>query len=93
MFEAFDFDYKKKWKHFYKPIEKSFCNFFDKGIFNQNVHKICYIQKTKIENDSTWEGAFYASEWAKINSSWVSLVFFTLCVLLLILPNCFVWPI
>ena len=44
----------------------------------------------KIENNSTWEGAFYQNEWVKINSSWVSFVFFTLCVLLRMHPNCFV---
>ena len=27
------------------------------------------LLKNKIENDWTWEGAFYQSEWAKINSS------------------------
>ena len=31
--------------------------------------------KNKIENNSTWGGAFYQSEWVKINSSWVTLVF------------------
>ena len=31
--------------------------------------------KIKIENNSTWEGAFYQSEWVKMNSSWVILVF------------------
>ena len=31
--------------------------------------------KNKIENNSTWEGAFYQSEWVKINWSWVILVF------------------
>ena len=30
-----------------------------------------YVLKTKIENNSTWEDAFYQSEWAKINSIWV----------------------
>ena len=29
-----------------------------------------------IENNSTWQGAFYQREWDKINSSWVILVFF-----------------
>ena len=27
------------------------------------------------ENNWTWEGAFYRSEWAKINSSWVIFIF------------------
>ena len=31
--------------------------------------------KNKIENNSTWEGDFYQSEWVKINSNWVILVF------------------
>ena len=35
--------------------------------------------KNKIENYSTWEGAFYQSEWDKINSNWVLLVFQFLC--------------
>ena len=39
--------------------------------------------KDKTENNSTWKGAFYQSEWAKINSNWVNFSFFTLCVLLL----------
>ena len=30
--------------------------------------------KNKIENHSTWEGAFYESEW-EINSSWVIVIF------------------
>ena len=34
--------------------------------------------KSKTENNSTWEGVFYQSEWVKINSSYYS--FFT-CVL------------
>ena len=50
--------------------------------------------KKKIENNSTWESAFYQSEWVKINSSWVTFIFFAiLCVLLLMHPNSFVWPI
>ena len=27
--------------------------------------------KNKTENNSTWEGAFYQSEWDEIKSSWV----------------------
>ena len=34
--------------------------------------------KNKIENISTLEGALYQREWAKINSSWIILNFFTL---------------
>ena len=36
--------------------------------------------KNKIDNNSTWEGAFYQSEWVKTNSCWVSLVFHFMCV-------------
>ena len=38
-------------------------------------YAVCTHLKKKIENYSTWEGAFYQSEWVKINSSWVILVF------------------
>ena len=31
--------------------------------------------KNKFENNLTWEGVFYQSEWVKINLSWVTLVF------------------
>ena len=31
--------------------------------------------KNKIGNNSTWEGAFYKSEWVKSNSSWVIFIF------------------
>ena len=27
--------------------------------------------KNKIENNSTWKGAFYQNEWVKIDSNWV----------------------
>ena len=36
--------------------------------------------KSKIENNSSWEGAFYQSKWAKINWSWVILDFYFMCV-------------
>ena len=36
--------------------------------------------KKKTENNSAWEGAFYQSDWVKINSSWVILVFHFMCV-------------
>ena len=43
------------------------------------IRKWNFIQdtrlKNKIENNSTWEGAFYQSEWVKVYSSWVILVF------------------
>ena len=42
--------------------------FKDKSSFKMK----CASLKNKIENNSTWEGAFYQSEWAKINSSWVT---------------------
>ena len=36
--------------------------------------------KNKIENTSAWEGALYQSEWVKMNSSWVILIFsFWMC--------------
>ena len=35
----------------------------------------CTRLKNKIENNSTWEAAFYQSEWVKVNSSWVVLFF------------------
>ena len=31
--------------------------------------------KNKIENNSTWESAFYQNEWVEINSSWVIFIF------------------
>ena len=52
-----------------------------------------YTLKNKIENNSTWEVAFHQSEWVKNNSSCVIFCFFTLCVLLLLHLDCFVWPI
>ena len=36
--------------------------------------------RNKIENNSTWEGAVYQSEWVKINSTWVTLVIHFMCV-------------
>ena len=36
--------------------------------------------KKKIENNSTWEDALYQSEWVKINSIWVILIFHFMCV-------------
>ena len=47
---------------------------------NDFLNEIYKFLKNKIENNSTWEDAVYQSEWAKINSSWVMSVFFTLCV-------------
>ena len=37
------------------------------------------LKKNKIEKNSTWEGAFYQSEWAKINLSYFSFFYF-MCV-------------
>ena len=34
-----------------------------------------FTLKNKIENNSTWDGAFYESEWVEINSNWVILFF------------------
>ena len=44
--------------------------------FTLKIFPIIIRLKNKIENNSTWEGAFYQSEWVKINWSWVALVFF-----------------
>ena len=52
----------------------------------------CTRLKNKVKNKPTWEVAFYQSDWVKINSSWVILFFCTLCVLLLMHPNQFIWP-
>ena len=49
--------------------------------------------KNKTEINSSWEGAIYQSEWAKINSSWVVFNFFLYVCCCLMHPNCFVWPI
>ena len=35
--------------------------------------------KNKIENNSTWESAFYQNEWVEINSSWVIFIFHSMC--------------
>ena len=35
-----------------------------------------YTFKNKIEGISTWEGAFYQSEWVEINWSWIFLFFY-----------------
>ena len=32
-----------------------------------------------IENNSTWEGAFYQSEGVKVNSSWHIFIFHVMC--------------
>ena len=36
--------------------------------------------KHTIENNSTWDDAFYENDWIKINSSWVTLVFHFICI-------------
>ena len=43
-----------------------------------NLSAITRLKK-KIENNSTWEGVFYQSEWVKINSTSVIFIF-SLCV-------------
>ena len=53
------------WKAFLKMLRFDSCFLFS----------LTRSQKM-IESNSTWEGAFYQGEWAKINSSWVILVFF-----------------
>ena len=40
-----------------------------------NINNLFTCLKNKIENNWTWEGAFYQSEWVKNNSNWVILVF------------------
>ena len=39
----------------------------------ETSYRVCL--RNKFENNSTWEGAFYQSEWDKINSSWVIFIF------------------
>ena len=52
-----------------------------KCVADPALHSLWSVQryytrlKNTIENNSTWEGAFYQSAWVKINSSWVILVF------------------
>ena len=47
------------------------CSFKEINIFYPNHTRL----KNKIENNSIWEGAFYQSEWVKINSCWVISIF------------------
>ena len=61
---------------------KVFHDFLTSGNkFRSSIYKFLNVSgrgvrlKKKIENNSTWEGAFYQSKWDKINSSWVILVF------------------
>ena len=52
-------------------VSESFCM-----AYLENAEKFLHhFDPLKIENNSTWEGAFYQGEWAKDNSSWVILVF------------------
>ena len=48
-----------------------------KGILEEKIALHAYTRlKNNAENNSTWDGAFYQSEWVKINSlSWDILVF------------------
>ena len=39
-----------------------------------NYASVTHLQN-KTEKNSSWERAFYESEWVKINSSWIILVF------------------
>ena len=49
-------------------------NYKCKSIF-ENVFLVFKIRLKKMTgNNSAWEGAFYQSEWVKINSIWVILV-------------------
>ena len=54
-----------------------FCNFwliFERKEWIKIFHTHARL-KNKIENNSTWEDAFYQSELVKINSSWVIFIF------------------
>ena len=42
---------------------------------SNEIFQILHVQKSMIENNSTWEGVFYQSDRAKIISNWVILVF------------------
>ena len=50
-----------------KKIKKHMCLF--------SINLLVTRLKYKIEKNTTWEGAFYQSEWVKIKSSWVILFF------------------
>ena len=41
----------------------------DKAVSKLKLLFISTRLKNKVENNSTWEGAFYESKWVKINSS------------------------
>ena len=43
--------------------------------FVLQIDKFISLLKNKIEDNSTWGGAFYKNLWVKINSHWVILVF------------------
>ena len=53
-------------------------------VSNKNIVKsglkICTRLKNRIKNNSTWEGTFYQSDWVKIDSCSVILVFHFMCV-------------
>ena len=38
------------------------------------------LKNKDLKNNSTWEGAFYQNEWAKINSSWVYFILSHKCI-------------
>ena len=67
------------------------CKWMQNELRMQNVESTCW--KNKIENNSAWESALYQSKWVKIKLKLNYFNFFTLCVLLLMHPNCFVGPI
>ena len=61
---------------FIRFIKDSLTDIFDPVTFHGGIKSIQSTRlKNKIENNSTWEGAFYQSEWLKTNSRWVVLVF------------------
>ena len=68
---------------------KTFWDNWNEACYIYTYYKYAYIWyvytnytclKNKNENYSAWEGAFYQSEWDKINSSWVILIYHFMCV-------------
>ena len=63
---------KKKKLHFWKVLKKKqwrMGEYCANTFFLILCNKFARL-KNKIENNSTWEGAFYQSEWVKISSSY-----------------------
>ena len=51
-------------------IEEKVLNYLEINKTSYQV-EVNYTLKKRIQNNPTWEDAFYQSEWVKINSSWV----------------------